>query len=43
LIRYDPADLGARPVPASDIWWESPDIWITGGDAFGNPIGGQLV
>jgi len=41
LIRYDAADLGARPIPASDVWWESPDIWLTGGDAFGNPIGGQ--
>src|SRR5579859_7142212 len=41
LIRYDSADMGARPVPASDVWWESPDIWLTGGDQFGNPIGGQ--
>lgn len=41
LIRYDTADLGARPVPAGDLWWDSPDIWLTGGDAFGNPIGGQ--
>src|ERR1019366_7370951 len=24
-----------------DVFWESPDIWLTGGDAFGNPIGGK--
>jgi hypothetical protein len=41
LIRFDAADLGARPIPAGDTWWESPDIWLTGGDALGNPIGGQ--
>jgi hypothetical protein len=41
LIRYDAADMGARPIPASDVWWESPDIWLTGGDLLGNPIGGQ--
>jgi hypothetical protein len=41
LLRYDAADFGARPVPAGDTWWESPDIWITGGDQYGNPIGGQ--
>ena len=41
LIRYDSADLGARPIPAGDVWWESPDIWLTGGDEYGNPIGGQ--
>jgi hypothetical protein len=41
LIRYDAADLGARAIPASDLWWESPDIWLTGGDQLGNPIGGH--
>jgi hypothetical protein len=41
LIRYDQSDMGARPVPGGDVFWESPDIWITGGDALGNPIGGQ--
>ncbi len=41
LIRFDTADRGARPVPSADVFWESPDIWLTGGDAFGNPIGGQ--
>jgi hypothetical protein len=41
VVRYDPADQGARPIPAGDVFWESPDIWLTGGDAFGNPIGGS--
>jgi hypothetical protein len=41
LLRFDAADLGARPVPNGDVWWESPDIWLTGGDALGNAIGGQ--
>src|SRR5271166_880163 len=41
LIRYDAADMGARPIPGSDNFWVSPDIWLTGGDANGNPIGGQ--
>jgi hypothetical protein len=42
LIRYDHADYGVRPIPNSvDSWWESPDIWITGGDSDGNPIVGK--
>src|ERR1035438_3770174 len=41
LIRFDQADAGARPIPSTDVFWESPDIWLTGGDAFGNPIGGK--
>jgi len=41
LIRYDSADQGARPIPAGDVFWESPDIWLTGGDGFDNPVGGQ--
>ncbi|MGH9470410.1 MAG: hypothetical protein ACRD1N_08730 [Terriglobia bacterium] len=41
LIRYDSADLGARPIPGSDVFWESPDIWLTGGDQYGNPVGGH--
>jgi hypothetical protein len=43
VIRYEPQDLGARPVPNGDIYWESPDIRVVGGDALGNPIGGQPV
>lgn len=41
LIRYDTTDTGVRPIPSGDVWWTSPDIWLTGGDAFGNPVGGQ--
>jgi hypothetical protein len=41
LIRYDTSDAGARPVPSGDVWWTSPDIWIEGGDQYGNPISGQ--
>jgi hypothetical protein len=41
VIRYEPLDLGARPVPNGDIYWESPDIRVVGGDALGNPVGGQ--
>ena len=41
LIRFDTSDTGARPIPSGDVWWTSPDIWVTGGDAYGNPIGGQ--
>ncbi|MHB8268779.1 hypothetical protein [Bradyrhizobium sp.] len=41
MIRSDGADLGARPMPAGDLFWESPDIWLTGGDQYGNPVGGQ--
>jgi hypothetical protein len=41
LIRYDAADYGVRPIPSADCWWESPDIWVEGGDPYGNPIGGK--
>ncbi len=41
LIRYDTADTGVRPIPSGDTWWLSPDVWVTGGDGSGNPIGGQ--
>jgi hypothetical protein len=41
VIRYDVSDMGARPLPSGDVFWTSPDIWITGGDRHGNPIGGQ--
>jgi hypothetical protein len=41
VIRYDSADIGVRPIPSGDVWWVSPDIWIEGGDGFGNPVSGQ--
>lgn len=41
LIRYDLADTGVRPVPNDEVFWLSPDIWITGGDALGNAIAGK--
>jgi hypothetical protein len=41
LVRYDPSDMGARPIPGGDVFWESLDIRLTGGDEYGNPVGGQ--
>lgn len=41
VIRYDLADAGIRPVPNGDVFWLSPDIWITGGDELGNAIAGK--
>ncbi|MCB1036960.1 MAG: hypothetical protein KDD47_24245 [Acidobacteria bacterium] len=41
VIRYDLADGGARPVPNGEVYWASPDIWISGGDAWGNAIAGK--
>lgn len=41
VIRYDEADSGARPIPNGEVYWTSPDIWITGGDALGNAIAGK--
>jgi len=43
VIRYEAGDVGARPVPGGEVFWESPDIRVVGGDAFGNPTGGQPV
>ena len=43
MIRYDTVDVGARPIPPSDVWWESPDIGIAGGNALGEPTGEQPV
>lgn len=41
VVRYDEADNGARPIPNGEVFWASPDIWITGGDALGNAIAGK--
>ena len=43
LIRYDETDGGARPVPNGEVFWESPDIRVVGGDAWGNPTAGTPV
>jgi hypothetical protein len=43
VIRYDDQDVGARPVPNGDVYWESPDIEVVGGDGSGNPTGGIPV
>jgi hypothetical protein len=41
LIQYDAADTGVRPIPSGDVWWLSPDVWVTGGDGLGNPVAGR--
>uniref|UniRef100_Q01Z11 Uncharacterized protein n=1 Tax=Solibacter usitatus (strain Ellin6076) TaxID=234267 RepID=Q01Z11_SOLUE len=41
LIRYTPADLGARPIPSGDPFWISPDIWVESSDPMGNPVAGE--
>jgi hypothetical protein len=41
LIRYSPTDLGARPIPSDDVFWQSPDIWLETSDPTGNPVAGQ--
>lgn len=39
-IRGSEADVGARPVPATGVWYGSPDI-VVEGDGNGNAIAGQ--
>lgn len=40
VVRYDTADYGHRPVPPGDVFWLSPDIWVTGGTGLGTIIEG---
>lgn len=40
VVRYDTSDFGARPVPAGDVFWLSPDIWVTGGTGLGTIVEG---
>lgn len=41
LIRYTGIDLGARPIPSGDVFWESPDVWVESSDPMGNPVAGE--
>jgi hypothetical protein len=41
VIRHDVGDSGVRPIPDGEVFWASPDIWISGGDALGNAIAGK--
>src|SRR5579875_3044908 len=41
LIRYAPTDLGSRPIPTNQAFWESPDIWVETEDPLGNPVAGK--
>ena len=41
LVRYTPSDLGLRPIPAGQVFWDSPDIWIESSDPLGNPVAGE--
>ncbi|MGF1647655.1 MAG: hypothetical protein ACFCVF_12155 [Kineosporiaceae bacterium] len=40
VVRYDEADHGHRPVPPGDVFWLSPDIWVTGGAGLGTIVEG---
>ncbi|MGC4070347.1 MAG: hypothetical protein QM784_37925 [Polyangiaceae bacterium] len=40
-IPFDKNDLGARMIPTGVVFWESPNIWIEGGDEFGNAVAGR--
>lgn len=41
LIRYAQSDAGQRPIPASDTYYESPDIWVQSSDPSGNAVPGE--
>lgn len=41
LIRYTPNDLGLRPIPAGDVFWASPDIWVESSDPLGQAVAGE--
>lgn len=41
LIRYALTDIGLRPVPANQIAYKSPDIWIESSDLLGNAVAGE--
>jgi hypothetical protein len=41
VVRYTAADQGWRPIPASDPFWISPDIWVESSDPNGNAVAGE--
>jgi hypothetical protein len=41
LIRYNATDLGYRPIPPNQTFWESPDIWVESSDPLARPVAGQ--
>jgi hypothetical protein len=41
VVRYTSADQGRRPIPASDPFWISPDIWVESSDPNGNAVAGE--
>lgn len=43
VVQYDTADVGARPIPNGEIFWQTSLIKVTGGDKNGNPTAGTTV
>ncbi len=41
LIQYASTDLGIRPIPADQVFWDSPDIWVESSDPLGNPVASE--
>lgn len=41
VIRYTQSDQGQRPIPAGDVFWASPDIWVESSDPWGNAVSGE--
>jgi hypothetical protein len=41
VIRYSLNDVGLRPVPSGEAFYESPDIWIESSDPLGRGVPGK--
>lgn len=41
VIRAQAGDDGTRPLPAGEVFWESPDVWTTGPGGMNQPLPGQ--
>lgn len=41
LLRAEAGDSGARPLPASEVFWESPDVWTVGSHGVNQPVAGE--
>jgi hypothetical protein len=41
LLRYAAPDLGIRPIPPGQVFWDSPDLWVESSDPFGNPVASE--
>lgn len=41
IVRADYQDTGDRPLAPGSVFWESPDVWVTGSQGINQPVVGE--